>query len=68
MGSRVGVASNLFIIYYYYYYLPAVKRRIKALGMRFTAVEKADEARTIFKVCCSRRVTALVAVLLCNFN
>jgi hypothetical protein len=30
--------------------VPAVNRRIKALGIRFTAVEKADEARAIFKV------------------
>jgi hypothetical protein len=31
--------------------VPAVARRIKALGLKFTAAEKAAEATAIFKVC-----------------
>jgi hypothetical protein len=31
--------------------VPAVKQRIRALGLKFTAAEKAAEAAAIFKVC-----------------
>ena len=46
--------------------VPAVKQRIRALGLKFTAAEKAAEAAAIFKVSGSWRVNrSSVTVCVC---